>query len=235
VAEAVAAAIEGLTNEAALAALRDAVSGCTRCPLSSTRTQTVFGSGSPSADLMFVGEAPGFHEDKQGVPFVGAAGQLLGKLLNGIGLTRDDVFVANVLKCRPPGNRDPLPEEIASCESHLFRQIELIQPRVVATLGNFATKLLSGKPDGITKVHGREQEVVLGGSRVLLFPIFHPAAALYTPRMLDVLQADFQRLPELIGRVGSPPVPAAVHAADPVLEPATELGTDRGAVQLGLF
>ena len=166
----------------------------------------MFGSGSPTADLMFVGEAPGFHEDKQGVPFVGAAGQLLGKLLDGIGLTRDDVYVANVLKCRPPGNRDPLPEEIASCESHLFRQIELIQPKVVATLGNFATKLLSGKPDGITKVHGREQEVVLGGSRVLLFPIFHPAAALYTPRMLDVLKADFERLPALLGSEPAPRV-----------------------------
>jgi DNA polymerase len=134
-----------------------------------------------------------------------------------------------VLKCRPPGNRDPLPEEIAACESHLFRQIELIQPRVVATLGNFATKLLSGKPDGITKVHGREQEVVLGGSRVLLFPIFHPAAALYTPRMLDVLQADFQRLPELIGRVVAPPAPVTVPAPTP--EPASE----PAAVQLGLF
>ncbi len=223
-----AAAIEGSSREAALAAFADAVAGCTRCPLSQTRTQVVFGSGSPSADLMFVGEAPGFHEDKQGIPFVGAAGQLLGKLLAGIGLTRDEVFVANVLKCRPPGNRDPLPEEIAACESHLFRQIELIQPKVVATLGNFATKLLSGKPDGITRVHGREQEVVLGGSRVLLFPIFHPAAALYTPRMLDVLQADFERLPELLGRETAvqPPVPAA--ALDRAPEPAV-------AVQLGLF
>jgi DNA polymerase len=187
----------------------------------------VFGSGSPTADLMFVGEAPGFHEDKQGVPFVGAAGQLLGKLLAGIGLTRSDVFVANVLKCRPPGNRDPLPDEIAACESHLFRQIELIQPRVVATLGNFATKLLSGKPDGITRVHGREQEVVLGGSRVLLYPIFHPAAALYTPRMLDVLQGDFARLPELLGRVTARPAPVPAPAAERVPEPA--------AVQLGLF
>jgi uracil-DNA glycosylase len=222
-----AAAIDGLTSGADLAALRDAVSGCTRCPLSAGRTQVVFGSGSSDADLMFVGEAPGFHEDKQGVPFVGAAGQLLGKLLAGIGLTRDDVFVANVLKCRPPGNRDPLPEEIAACESHLFRQIELIQPKVVATLGNFATKLLSGKPDGITRVHGREQEVVLGGSRVLLYPIFHPAAALYTPRMLDVLQADFQRLPELLGRVVAPPAPPVVLAPEPAPEPA--------AVQLGLF
>jgi DNA polymerase len=217
-----AAAIDALNENAELAALRDAVSGCTRCPLSANRTQVVFGSGSPTADLMFVGEAPGFHEDKQGVPFVGAAGQLLGKLLGGIGLTREDVFVANVLKCRPPGNRDPLPEEIAACEGHLFRQIELIRPKVIATLGNFATKLLSGKPDGITRVHGREQEVVLGGTHVLLYPIFHPAAALYTPRMLDVLQADFERLPELLGREAEPPPESA--APEPTVETAVQLG-----------
>jgi uracil-DNA glycosylase len=225
-----AAAIDALSTNAPLAALRDAVTGCTRCPLAATRTQVVFGSGSPTADLMFVGEAPGFHEDKQGVPFVGSAGQLLGKLLAGIGLTRDDVFICNTLKCRPPGNRDPQPEEIAACESHLFRQIELIQPKVICTLGNFATKLLSGKPDGITKVHGREQEVVLGGSKVLLFPIFHPAAALYTPRMLDVLKEDFERLPAILGRELPAPVPEPAPREpdrEPVPEPA--------AVQLGLF
>ncbi len=231
------AAIDSLSaspdRAAELAAFGAEVAGCTRCPLAATRTQVVFGSGSPIADLMFVGEAPGFHEDKQGVPFVGAAGQLLGKLLAEIGLSRDDVYIANVLKCRPPGNRDPQPEEIAACESHLFRQIELIAPRVVATLGNFATKLLSGKPDGITKVHGRPQEVVLGGSRVTLFPIFHPAAALYTPRMLDVLKQDFQQLPDLLGQVPAevvelvqPPKPAEPDVAS-VSEPA--------AVQLGLF
>jgi uracil-DNA glycosylase family 4 len=225
-----AAAIDVLTANPALDELRDAVAGCTRCVLSETRTQTVFGSGSPVADLMFVGEAPGFHEDKQGIPFVGAAGQLLGKLLAGIGLTREEVFVSNTLKCRPPGNRDPQPEEIASCESHLFRQIELIQPRVICTLGNFATKLLSGKPDGITKVHGREQEVVLGGTRVLLFPIFHPAAALYTPRMLDVLQADFRKLPALLGRTPAPPEQPAARPAPP--PPAAP---EPAAVQLGLF
>ncbi len=214
----------------ALAAYADEVAACIRCPLSQTRTQVVFGSGSPTADLMFVGEAPGFHEDKQGIPFVGAAGQLLGKLLAAIGLTRDDVWVANVLKCRPPGNRDPQPEEIAACESHLFRQIELIQPKVVATLGNFATKLLSGKPDGITRVHGREQEVVLGGSRVLLFPIFHPAAALYTPRMLDVLKSDFERLPGLLGRTDVEQGPVAAEQ-----EPEPERPADADAVQLGLF
>ena len=224
-----AAVIEPLTAGAELAAFRDAVADCTRCVLAQTRTQVVFGSGSPDADLMFVGEAPGFHEDKQGIPFVGAAGQLLGKLLGEIGLTREDVFVANVLKCRPPGNRDPQPEEIDACESHLFRQIELIRPKVICTLGNFATKLLSGRPDGITKVHGREQEVTLGGTRVLLYPIFHPAAALYTPRMLDTLRADFSRLPEILGRETAPPEPPAAAAAAPAAVP------EPAGVQLGLF
>ena len=205
-----------------LAVFADAVAGCTKCRLSQGRTQVVFGSGHPQAELMFVGEAPGFHEDKQGVPFVGQAGKLLDKLLDGIGLTRSDVFVANVLKCRPPGNRDPQPDEIEACESHLFKQIELIQPRVVATLGNFATKLLSGRPLGITRVHGQEQEVELGGNRVVLYPLYHPAAALYTPRMLEVLRADFARLPELLGRAVTPapePEPAPVAS-----EPAVQLG-----------
>jgi uracil-DNA glycosylase len=182
----------------------------------------VFGSGDPGADLMFVGEAPGFHEDKQGVPFVGAAGKLLDQLLSEIGLTRADVYVANVLKCRPPGNRDPQPEEIEACESHLWRQIELIEPRVVATLGNFATKLLSGRPTGITRVHGQEHETSLGGRRVLLYPIYHPAAALYTPRMLEVLRSDFARIPELLGRASSPPEPAKAPLV--VAEPAVQLG-----------
>jgi DNA polymerase len=175
---------------------------------------------------MFVGEAPGFHEDKQGVPFVGAAGKLLGKLLEGIGMTRDEVYVANVIKCRPPGNRDPLPSEIEACEGHLFRQIELVQPTLVATLGNFATKLLSGKPTGITQVHGREQQVVLGGNPVTLYPIFHPAAALYTPRMLQVLEEDFRRIPELLGREAAPPPAprAALYAPEPPAEPSVQLG-----------
>jgi uracil-DNA glycosylase family 4 len=196
---------------------------CIRCRLSEGRTQVVFGNGDPSADLMFVGEAPGFHEDQQGMPFVGQAGKLLDQLLAGIGLSRDMVFVANVLKCRPPGNRDPMPDEIEACESHLFRQVELIQPKVVATLGNFSTKLLSGKQLGITRVHGQEQQVTLGGRSVLLYPLYHPAAALYTPAMLKVLQEDFRRIPELIGRVAEPePEPAPVLVAEP-------------AVQLGLF
>jgi DNA polymerase len=203
-----------------LLAYRDAVANCTRCPLAQGRTQVVFGSGDPNADLMFVGEAPGFHEDKQGVPFVGAAGKLLEQLLGQIGLERSDVYIANVLKCRPPGNRDPHPDEIEACEAHLWRQVDLIRPRVVATLGNFATKLLSGKPTGITRVHGQEQETMLGGRRVVLYPLYHPAAALYTPRMLDVLQADFRRIPELLGRdLESKPEPVLVAA-----EPAVQLG-----------
>jgi uracil-DNA glycosylase len=200
------------------------VAGCTRCRLSQGRTQVVFGVGDAHADLMFVGEAPGFHEDKQGYPFVGQAGKLLDKLLAGIGLDRSRVYIANVLKCRPPGNRDPAPDEIEACEGHLFRQIELIRPRVVATLGNFATKLLSGKPAGITRVHGTEQQVTLGESRVLLYPLYHPAAALYTPAMLKVLEEDFARLPELLGRsVPEPVFPTAPHLAPVPAEPAVQL------------
>ena len=204
-----------------LASFEQAVATCTRCPLAQGRTQVVFGSGNPDADLLFVGEAPGFHEDQQGVPFVGQAGKLLDKLLGEIGMSRGDVFVANVLKCRPPGNRDPQPEEIEACEPHLFRQIELIQPRLVATLGNFATKLLTGKPTGITRVHGVEQWTTLGGNRVLLYPLYHPAAALYTPAMLQVLKQDFARIPELLG-ADEAPKPVLTLAPPPA--PAEQLG-----------
>jgi uracil-DNA glycosylase family 4 len=215
----------------ALAAYRDATLGCTRCALAETRTQVVFGSGNPDAELLFVGEAPGFHEDANGVPFVGQAGKLLDRLLHGIGLSRDEVFVANVLKCRPPGNRDPQQEEIEACESHLFRQIELIRPTLVATLGNFATKLLSGRPLGITKVHGTPQQVTLGGNDVTLYPLYHPAAALYTRSMLAVLEEDFARIPELLGKPRVAPAPALeepAHEPEPAREPQL-------AVQLGLF
>ena len=221
-----AAPTDALTRASALAAYADVASGCVRCALARSRTQVVFGSGNPDAELMFVGEAPGFHEDQQGVPFVGQAGKLLERLLGGIALTRADVYIANVLKCRPPGNRDPMPEEIEACESHLFRQIELIEPKVVATLGNFATKLLSGRPHGITRVHGQEHETTLGGRRVLLYPLYHPAAALYTPAMLKVLESDFARLPELLGRDVAPPAPVAAMPTQPLLvsEPAVQLG-----------
>ena len=221
----------------ALAAYAADTAGCVRCPLAETRTQVVFGSGNPDAELMLVGEAPGFHEDHTGLPFAGQAGELLGRLLAGIGLDRVDVYLANVLKCRPPQNRDPLDEEIAACEPHLFRQIELVRPHVVATLGNFATKLLSGRSFGITRVHGQEHELTLGGTNVLLYPLYHPAAALYTPSMLQALEDDFSRLPGLLGR--TIPVPAPVRplsAAQPEhAEQVEDAALAAGATQLGLF
>src|ERR671922_473845 len=139
-------------RRAELVELYREASVCARCPLSKTRTRVVFGAGNADADVMFVGEAPGMHEDQQGLPFVGRAGQLLNELLGEIGLTREDVFIANVLKSRPPGNRDPQPEEIEACWPYLERQIELIEPRVIATLGNFATKRLTRNQAGITRV-----------------------------------------------------------------------------------
>jgi len=203
----------------ALAAYAAETAGCVRCLLAETRTQVVFGSGNPNAELMIVGEAPGYHEDQGGLPFAGQAGELLERLLAGIGLGRDEVYLANVLKCRPPQNRDPLDAEIAACEPHLFRQIELVRPRVVATLGNFATKLLSGRSFGITRVHGQEHEVTLSSTTVVLYPVYHPAAALYTPSMLKALEDDFARLPALLGRPeGSPavvPLPVPGRGAMP--------------------
>jgi uracil-DNA glycosylase family 4 len=196
---------------------------CQKCPLAGSRTQVVFGSGSANADLMFVGEAPGFHEDQQGKPFVGPAGKLLDNLLAEIGLDRKRCFIANVLKCRPPGNRDPQPIEIDACKGHLAKQIELIEPRVVCTLGNFATKLLSGRPDGITRVRGVPQVRELGTRTVFLYPIFHPAAALRTPTMLERLREDFRKLPSLLEqqpvmeRPMPPPIPEP--APPPIPEP----------------
>jgi DNA polymerase len=159
-----------------LVSLYKEVSKCTKCPLHETRTKAVFGAGNADADLMFVGEAPGAEEDKQGLPFVGRSGQLLDKVLfEELSLTRDSVYIANVVKCRPPGNRDPEPDEIGACRPWLEQQIELIQPKVVVTLGNFATKLLLETKDGITKRRGREFPYRDGA---VLIPTFHPAAVL---------------------------------------------------------
>jgi DNA polymerase len=209
---------------------------CARCALQAGRTQVVFGEGDPDAKLALVGEAPGFHEDREGVPFAGRARELLERLLEGIGLALDEVYLATVLKCRPPGNRDPLPEETAACEPYLYRQLELVRPRVVATLGSFATELLSGRALGITRVHGRPQEVTLGGRTVVLYPLFHPAAALYTPTMLETLERDVARLPGLLAAdeprarsARGPLVPLAVGA------PAAAPVPERQPVQLGLF
>ncbi len=180
--------------------------GCERCRLHRTRTQVVFGAGNADAQLMFVGEAPGANEDRMGLPFVGQAGKLLDKLLDEIGLARGDVFIANVLKCRPPSNRDPQPDEIESCQDYLRRQVELIEPVMICTLGNFATKLLRADTTGISRLHGREEVRTVGVRDVRLYPLYHPAAALYHPGTLELLRGDFQRIPELLA-LGAPPQP----------------------------
>ncbi len=190
--------MDAAARRRALVEVYNEASACERCPLHETRERVVFGAGNADAELMFVGEAPGGEEDRQGLPFVGRAGKFLSELLAGIGMRREEVFINNVLCCRPPGNRDPLPIEILSCRPFLERKIELIQPRVIATLGNFATKLLTGNPAGITRVHGTAQEHVLGGRRVLLLPLFHPAAGLRTPRVAEQLREDFRLIPDLL-------------------------------------
>lgn len=217
----------------ALERLSEHLRGCTRCPLSEGRTTVVVGAGDPDADLMFVGEAPGANEDRTGLPFVGQAGKLLDGLLGDIGLARDQVFIANVLKCRPPGNRDPRPEEIDACRGYLEEQVALIRPRVVCTLGNFATKLLSGRPDGISQVHGQPLPVAFAGVEVLLYPVFHPAAALYTRAMLGSLQEDFARSPGLISGHADPGDVAARDATPAA--PAAAPGGAPAAQQLDLF
>ena len=190
------------------------------CPLAPTRTHIVFGAGNADADLMFVGEAPGANEDRQGKPFVGHAGKLLDGLLAEIGLEREDTFIANVLKCRPPGNRDPLPEEIEECSPYLVRQVELIEPKVICTLGNFATKLLTGSPLGITKVRGVPQARTVGSLPVTLYPLLHPAAALRTEAVRRQLQEDVSRLPGMLAAIRAPVAAEAAEAE---------------AAQLGLF
>jgi DNA polymerase len=210
------------------------VQSCTKCSLYETRTKAVFGAGNADADLMFVGEAPGADEDRQGLPFVGRAGQLLNQLLEEIGLSREEVFIANVLKSRPPGNRDPQPFEIQACEPYLFEQVRLIEPKVVCTLGNFATKLLSGSQVGITKVRGTPQLHELGGCPVFLLPLLHPAAALRTPSMKETLRADFATIPGLLAGPAPALAPGEdeIEAADEMPPPAPE---PPPADQLGFF
>ena len=211
------------------------VSDCTRCPLYETRTKAVFGAGNADADLMFVGEAPGAEEDRQGLPFVGRAGQLLNELLVEIGLSREQAFIANVLKSRPPGNRDPQPSEIEACEPYLWEQVLLIEPRVVCTLGNFATKLLTGSPTGITRVRGTPQVHELGSRTVFLLPLFHPAAALRTPSVKEQLRADFATIPELLERPLPAPLPSSAELEEE--EAREEAVVDRPPRddQLGFF
>ena len=224
-------------------------SGSRLPPASSARSSPSRGSpscsapGNADADLMFVGEAPGAREDERGLPFVGQAGRLLDNLLGEIGLNRADVFIANVLKCRPPGNRDPLPQEIDNCQDYLFRQLELIGRKVVCSLGNFSTKLLRGDPTGITRLHGREEIRTIGPRTLRLYPIYHPAAALYTPA--DARDAARGlRAPAGAARARRAAAAGARGAAEPAVpepelaavaaEPAAAAAEDDDA-QLGLF
>ena len=237
----------------ALKAVYEQAGGCVKCPeLAAARQTVVFGAGNADADLMFVGEAPGANEDRAGLPFVGQAGKLLEKLLVEIGMQREDVFIQNVLMCRPPNNRDPHPVEIENCQDFLMRKIELVEPRVIATLGNFATKLLRKDSAGITRVHGKPEVRTIGVRAVRLYPLYHPAAALYTPSMLETLREDFARLPDLLAQP-APDQPRsveeieileelerAVPPPEPVPPPAQEaepqpVGALGAAEQLGLF
>lgn len=189
----------GPADCADLPALREHIGDCQRCPLAAGRTTLVFGSGDPHARLMFIGEGPGKNEDLTGVPFVGAAGKLLDELLRSVGIDREQVFIANVVKCRPPGNRDPEAIEIETCSPFLARQIELIDPVVIATLGRFSTHYVLQNNAPISSLHGRLFRI--GGRRVV--PIFHPAAALYDGSKRVDLQEDFRKLRAVIDRVES--------------------------------
>jgi len=179
-------------------------STCTKCRLAGGRTQVVYGTGNPDANLMFIGEGPGYYEDKQGEPFVGAAGQLLNQMLEEVGVRRADVYIANVIKCRPPGNRDPMPEEVETCTPWLREQIALIDPRVIVTLGNFATRFILDKPVSISRVRG--QRFPLGGRTVI--PTFHPAAILRgggeASTQMAALRSDFQEIKRALTEMPEP-------------------------------
>jgi uracil-DNA glycosylase len=208
-------------------AVRAEAMGCTKCRLAAGRTQVVWAAGNLDADVLFIGEAPGFHEDQQGLPFVGAAGQLLDRLLGEIGLDRSQAAIVNVVKCRPPGNRDPLPDEIESCRPYLEAQLAHMRPRVIVTLGNFATRFVLDQPIGITRARGRRY-LRLGATVV---PTFHPAAALRGGRFgglspIDAIRQDLQVVRQVLDE--APPEPPAASRPSP--EPAEE-----DAHQLGLF
>ncbi|HEX2054026.1 MAG TPA: uracil-DNA glycosylase [Actinomycetota bacterium] len=198
--------------------------GCTRCPLAQGRTQVVWLDGNPDSDLMFVGEAPGFHEDRLGKPFVGAAGKLLDGLLGSIGLDRTKCVICNVLKCRPPGNRNPEPNEIATCSPYLRAQIQFIKPTVIVTLGNFATRFILERQVSITRVRGQ----VLRAFGAKVIPTLHPAAALHSGGVgspqYKMLQSDFQLIKRELARSAAPPAPARpVVAAAPPAPPSPPL------------
>ena len=206
--------------------LSTSLHNCQRCKLAKLgRTKVVFGVGNPDASIMFVGEAPGFNEDQQGEPFVGAAGKLLDKLLESAGLSRSQVYIANVIKCRPPNNRDPEQDEVDTCKPFLLQQIEMINPKLVCTLGNWATQTILEKKVGITKVKGQAIKL----ERFVVFPLLHPAAALHQGNLLDTLKDDFKKLKAYLDRMNAPvPSPSAPPSSAPS-------GSGTSQSQLDLF
>ncbi|MDD5600570.1 MAG: uracil-DNA glycosylase [Actinomycetota bacterium] len=204
------------------------IKDCNRCELSKSRTKFVFGSGSAYAEIMFVGEAPGKNEDLQGLPFVGQAGKLLDELLGSIGYERSEVFIANVLKCRPPGNRDPKVDEVNICKGYLIEQIKIIDPKIICTMGRYSTRLLLNTDRGINGLRGKVYKI---DNRIIM-PINHPAAALYTPSRMDILRQDFQKIKKLIDSGGD------LSCVDgEILNPENEvkIHEENKNEQLGLF
>ena len=211
--------------------LKTSLTDCQRCRLSSGRTRVVFGVGNAHADIMFVGEGPGYYEDKQGEPFVGAAGKLLTELLESVGLSRQEIYIANVVKCRPPNNRDPQPDEIETCQPFLLQQIHLIQPKLVCSLGNFATQTLLGQKVGITKVRGRTFQ----SPDFVLFPLLHPAAALHQGNLRTPLKEDFEKLKKVLDEMKNPQTASPKGGPDLSTADPSEPTTEVQPTQMNLF
>ena len=206
-----------MTNQEALAKIAQQVKNCQKCPLYKTATNPVPGDGNPTAEIVFIGEAPGYWEDQKGIPFVGAAGNLLNQLLAMIGLKREEVFICNILKHRPPNNRDPLPEEITACTPYLKQQLLTIKPKIIVTLGRFAMNYFL--PNAyISRIHGQPREVSWEGLTLTVIPMYHPAAALRNGQVMQELKEDFKKIPAIIEKVRTkPPLPLTPKAKQEVL------------------
>lgn len=201
-------------------------SGCSLCRLSHGRRHVVFGEGNPDADVMFVGEAPGYHEDSAGSPFVGAAGEVFDSLLQSIGMTRESIYVTSVVKCRPQRNRTPFPDEVEACEGYLFRQVGIVSPRVICALGNVAIRVLTGRPFALSKEHGIPRSGMFQGKEATIYPLYHPAAAMYADSLLKVLRSEFKAIPGLLrdGMISQDALPPAEPFANvaSLLDPEDE-------------
>lgn len=204
--------------------LAHSLHNCQHCKLAKLgRTQVVFGVGNPNAQVMFIGEGPGFHEDRQGEPFVGAAGKLLNELLQSAGLSRAEIYIANVVKCRPPNNRDPEPDEVETCKPFLFQQIDIIKPKLLCTLGRWSTETILERKVSITKIRGQ----IMRHNNLIVFPLLHPAAALHQGNLLPSLREDFGKLKQYLDQLNKESVPTPSSSA-----PQTHKTTK---VQMDLF